>query len=114
MRVSQANFAIYLEAAGVSPAFLDEVIAQNVDNREFVNTISLPISFFNKRNNKKGKATQEMLETVLTFLALKPELKALKFSLKAFLGGEKNPSLKKTNAETKFAYPLWKSIGFQL
>ena len=93
---------------------MDEVIAQNVDNREFVNTISLPISFFNKRNNKKGKASQEMLETVLTFLALKPELKALKFALKSFLGGDRNPSLKKTNAETRFAYPLWKSMGFQL
>jgi len=53
-----------------------------------------------------------MLETLLTFLSIGPELNALKFALKPFLGGDKNLTLKKTNAETKFAYPLWKSIGF--
>jgi len=55
-----------------------------------------------------------MLETLYTFNSLTAEVKALKFRIKDFLGGDRNPSIKKTNAETKFSYALWTSVSFPL
>jgi len=114
LNISLASFACYLEAVGCNPTFLEEIKALNHQNREFINNIETIETFFAKRNNKKGKATQEMLETTLVLTALKADVKELKFKLKDFVGGERNPTLKKTLAETTFAYPLWKKIGFSL
>lgn len=109
-----SSFAVFLEAAGCDLKFLEDIIAINVDNRGLVNELTILEKFFYKRNNKKGKGTPEMLETCLLFIEYKKEIKALKFKIKDFFGGEYNPTLKKTFWETRYLSKIWKSTGFNL
>lgn len=55
-----------------------------------------------------------MLDTLLTFNELRNDVSGLKFMLKPFLGGDRNPTLKKTTPETKYVSALWKTSKFNL